>query len=397
MYARTDQVFVTGCAASTCCGVGVAPLFARFRRGLSSDSAPPTNPCSANRQGFRFPPITVDISQYVRITRTENELTRQLLAAVASDLAQKVQGLSASERDEMGIILGNTSGNYTPYCQFYSTGINDGYIRVNPAHLPATLINYQAVQLSNALGIMGQSTTISSGFSAGLDAVGHAMMRLRLGKDRAILAGGIQELTPYDHEFLQVKQLISPRGVIRPYHGTRDGTVPAEAVALLLLERQHPDDGQHCKALAEVLGWASATGGPGKDPVARAKRVIDEALRMAELEAGEVDAIFPSANGTCAGDQLEIYVLRRVFGDRLSSVAVYPIKSVVGECLAASGPLQCIAALYAMNHGADPSPYRVKARSNALHPVRRLASCIHALVLCVGLDHSCSAMVLAKA
>ena len=87
MSGSADRIFITGMAASTCCGLGKAALFRRLKRGPRSAVASAQNSKGGgDQQSFRFPPITVDISDYVRITRTENELTRQLLAAVACDL-----------------------------------------------------------------------------------------------------------------------------------------------------------------------------------------------------------------------------------------------------------------------------------------------------------------------
>ena len=116
---------------------------------------------------------------------------------------------------------------------------------------------------------------------------------------------------------------------------------------------------------------------------------------MARLQPQDIDAVFSSANGTTAGDELELVVLRRIFGDRLGSVAVYPIKSVIGECFAASGPLQCIAAVHTINHG-TLSTDRGPGPSNGFLPAVRLGRCTRALVLCVGLDQTYSAMVLAS-
>ena len=116
---------------------------------------------------------------------------------------------------------------------------------------------------------------------------------------------------------------------------------------------------------------------------------------MARLRPEDIDAVFSSANGTTAGDELELAVLHRIFGDRLGSVAVYAIKAVVGECFAASGPLQCIAAVHAINHG-ELSTDRGPRSSNGSLPAVRLSRCTRALILCVGLDQTCSAMVLGR-
>ncbi len=331
------RVFVTGTAASTCCGVGTAALFTALRRGGGA------GPCGEPR---RFGPVTVDIADWVHATRAEDRTTLHLLAAVSCDLRGTLARLGS---EALGIVIGNTSGHEEAYRRFYRAGVELGPARVNPALLPATLVNYQAAQLNNALGVMGQSTTISSGHSAGLEAVCHGALRLRLGRERAVLAGGVQALVgdpaagpvPHDRE-----------------------SAPGEAVALLLLEAH---DRAPPEALAEVLGWATASGAAGEDIEALAERISLEALAASGLDPGGVGAVF-GAGG----------VAPRIFGPS-AAVPAHTVAPVVGECLAAAGPLECLAAVETLRVGGAARP----------------GACSRALVLRVGLDHSCAAMVLA--
>ena len=374
-------VHVTGLAVSTCCGVGSRALFDRLRSGVR---------VTTNDHGeVRFPDIDVDISAYVRTTRTENEPTRQLLAALAADLEPEFAAIRAADRCSMGVVLGNTSGNVDPYCGFYTKGVRDGHYRVNPTHLPVTLINYQASAVSHALGLMGQCTTLSSGFSAGLDAIACAAMRLQSGRERAILAGGVQELSRFDRAYLHDRQLLSATGRVRPFHAARDGTVGAEAVGLLLLTGGDTDDA----SLARISGWAWAAA-RGSDPMHRAAVVLRAALAMANVEPGEIDLVFPSANGTVEGDDLESQLLQHVFDDRLGSIGLCPVKSVVGECLTAAGPVQCAAAVHALNGGAVCArPLEAWIGSDST-PSPESTTPATALVYSLGLDGSCSAIVL---
>ena len=378
---NSPTVLVKGLAASTCCGVGSRAMFECLRRG--------TGATTADYRELRFPDIDVDISTYVRTTRTENEPARQLLAAIAIDLEASLAAMTAPERCSMGLVLGNTSGNVDPYCGFYTKGVQEGHYRVNPTHLPVTLINYQAAAVNHALGLMGPCTTLSSGFSAGLDAIGYAAMRLQLGRERTILAGGVQELSRFDRAYLRGRELLSAVGRVRPFHAARDGTVGAEAVGLLLLSAGDPDDA----SLARITGWAWAAARDG-DPVQRAAATLRAALSMADLDSGDIDLVFPSANGTVEGDEQEAQLLRRVFGDRLVSIRLCPVKSVVGECLTAAGPLQCAAAVHALNGGeVCAHPLGAWIEGDPLTPPES-APPDTALVYSLGLDGSCSAIVL---
>lgn len=364
-------VVVTAAAASTCLGLGVGRFAAQLGNGATSPGFGPPSP-----QRGRFGPITVDIQEWIHATRTEDELTRQLLAAVAADLRPHLRRLGT---EGLGTIIGNTTGNDEAYARFFTTAIAQGIVRVNPVLLPVTLVNYQSAQLNNALGIMGQATTISSGHAAGLDAIGQAALRLRLGQERAILAGGVQRLTPGDAARLEAAGCVSRSGRIAPGASGRDGTVPAEGVGLLLLERAAPAG---APALARVLGWSGGAGATVDDDgtgglASRIESALRGALADAGLEPGAVGMILSSANGT-PGDDLERRALERVFGPRLEAIPTVAVKSIVGECLTASGPLQAIAAVHALSRPGAPG------------------SAGAAVVLCVGLDHTCSALVLGR-
>ena len=354
MVESAARIFVTGMAASTCCGVGTAPLLARLRgNGRSAPAAPATE--------RRFPSISNDISRYVRITRTEDELTRQILAAVVCDLEPGLNRLGEKRR-RLGITLGNTSGSYAPYCRFYSTVLEDGPLGVNPAHLPGTLINYQTTELAHALDVMGENTTISSGGSAGLEAVARAATRLRLGRADAALAGGVQSLNPYDSDKL----------------AQDPAAVPGEAVALLLLER---GDAAANRAEAQLLGWAVGEACDGPPPRASAAATIQRALRTAGVDPEQVDIVAGSAG------EAERRALAEVFGTRLETLALVEVRSLVGDCLAAAGPLQCLAAVGAIRHGALPMAAR---RPSGRHPTR-------AMVVQVGPDGTSGAVVVGPA
>jgi 3-oxoacyl-[acyl-carrier-protein] synthase II len=77
-------------------------------------------------------------------------------------------------------------------------------------------------------------------------------------------------------------------------------------------------------------------------------RCVQEALRDAELGAGQVDYVNAHATGTRQGDAEEAAALREVFGDR---VPVSSLKGHLGHTLGASGALELIASLAMMQRG----------------------------------------------
>src|SRR5688500_16740077 len=189
----SERIAITGTAASTWLGVGTSHRLGRLSEGLWR------RPYDIGEAGAkRFPPLTHDITDLIRKTRTDHELTRQLFAAVDCDLGADLAPLDNDSKARAGVVIGNSSGHLPSYLAYYTTAMQEGYERVNPVHFPATLVNYSAAQLSSGYSLQGSGTTISSGFSAGLDAIGYATLRLRRGQDNLILAGGIEALNPYN-------------------------------------------------------------------------------------------------------------------------------------------------------------------------------------------------------
>jgi 3-oxoacyl-(acyl-carrier-protein) synthase len=83
----------------------------------------------------------------------------------------------------------------------------------------------------------------------------------------------------------------------------------------------------------------------------------------------------------------------------LSFIPLYPIKSIIGECFTASGPLQCIAAVYASNYAGQSTKtisHNAQEKINNLMLPDKIAPCNKALVYTFGLDGTFAAVVVGK-
>lgn len=392
------QIVITGVAASTCYGIGVEPLYKRLAQGFQYRSRSGQS-FDAQGNGFKqFRKISHDVTDLLRKTRTNNRLTHHVLAAVDFELGPEIRSWQADVRANVGTALGNSSGNFKPYFKFFYTARQEGYLFVNPTHFPTTLLNYSTVQLNNGFSLNGSSTTISSGFAAGIDAIGYAVMQLRLGKEKIMFAGGIEEINDFNLSFLKSDRAISPSGFIHPFKKNRDGTVPGEGVGILMLETKNNAEDAGRKSLGEIKGYDKGHGRIEDSEqvlVNKACQVIRRALDSAEIQPGDIQAIFPSANGSVPQDEFERSVLKATFGANLNQIPIYPVKSILGESFTASGPLQCIAAIYAMTEAtADRQSANNVPGSGGLCLPAQINRCQNALVYSFALDRSFSALVI---
>jgi len=381
-------VVVTGAAAYTSCGLGTAAFWNRLRGGINGDP-----PSGASRRAA--PPET--LLRNDRKIKMDHPLASHLLAAIEHNLGQFLEELTAEEKEHVGVALGSAYAHLSSYFAYYQTGTEQGYQLVNPRHFPSTMPNFFTVEVNNAYSLWGSSTTVGSGLAAGLEAVGYAVAAIERREETAMLAGGLEELNDCNQHLLEVAGLLSPSSSVRPFAEDRDGTALGEGVGVLLLQTEESSHASRRKPLAQICGSASARrvfrdSGQGR---ARAVEAIRQTFKAARVRAGDIDAIFPSANGSIQGDEFERALLRDVFGEQLESVLICPVKHITGECFAASGPLQCVAAVYAVSSTPEGPLLGVRLVRNRDEPqwVERVRPISTALVYSAGYDGTFSALL----
>jgi len=78
------------------------------------------------------------------------------------------------------------------------------------------------------------------------------------------------------------------------------------------------------------------------------------ALENAGLSTDDVDYINAHGTSTPINDPSETKAIKRAFGERAYNIPVSSIKSMIGHSLGASGALEAVACVKAMNEGVIP-------------------------------------------
>jgi 3-oxoacyl-[acyl-carrier-protein] synthase II len=295
------------------------------------------------------------------------------LALVAGKLAiddSKLQ-ITDENTDDVGVSLGTTLGSVWSISEFDKEALRAGPRAVNPAHFPNTVINSPASQISIKFNIQGFNTTISSGFSSSLDAIGYAINFLELDRVKVVLAGGVEELCLQTFlGFYKIGHLagsrVGKKEINCPYDKRRNGIVLGEGAAILALEELEHAKKRGAHIYSEVLGYGTIFDhkskniyNPKGDGAADA---MSEAITDAGLKPEDIDYICSTANSTLDCDVMETRAIKKVFGKRAHEIPVSTIKSIIGECFSASGALNTAASVYSLNEGSIPPTvnYEVK-------------------------------------
>jgi len=265
--------------------------------------------------------------------------------------------------DELGIVIGSTYGSIDSISSFDLEGLEEGPTFVNPMDFPNTVLNAPASRVSIFCNATGLNSTISTGTASGLDAVIYASDFLKLGRGKAVLAGGVHGLTADIFWGAYGSGILSgSRGdgieISAPFDKRRNGFIIGEAAALLVIERLEDALERNANIYAEIKGYG-CTFNPDKvshDDIdtTQGVRCISMAMEEAGLNAEDISYISACANSSVTGDKMETKIIKDYFGDYADKVPVSAIKSMTGECLDASGALQSVAGVLAINNGIIP-------------------------------------------
>jgi len=279
--------------------------------------------------------------------------------------------ITEDNTDDIGVSVGTTLGSVYSISEFDKQALREGPRYVNPAFFPNTVINSPASQVSIRFNIKGFNTTISTGFSASLDAISYAIDFLNLDRAKIIFAGGVEELCIqtflgfYKIGFLSgLKD--SNEAISCPFDKRRNGIVFGEGASFLVLEDLNHALERKAPIYAEILGFGLSFDpyrvnkyNPRGEGIRRAMRF---ALEDARLRPQDIDYLCANANSNEKADLIETEAIKDVFGRYVKKLPVSSIKSMVGECFSVSGALQAAASVGAINRDFIPPTinYQVK-------------------------------------
>ncbi len=282
-----------------------------------------------------------------------------LLALCAAKLCLDDAKFQVTEEntDNVGVVLGSTMGSVRSISEFDKEFIRGGLRAVNPGLFPNTVINSPASQISIWFKIKGFNSTLSSGFTSSLDALEYARNFLLIGRAKAVLVGGAEELCEqmfkgcYKLGFLAGSK-IDQEELCAPFDSRRNGAVVGEGAAVFLMETQEAAQKRGSKIYGSIGTLGSAF---DRDCHYRyslrangLKNAIGRALKISKKGPEDIEYISSSANSTVDGDYSEAKAIKS-FYSKESGVVVSAVRSMIGEAFSAGGAFQVASSLFSIN------------------------------------------------
>lgn len=360
------RVVVTGMGAVTPFGVSVNLFWDSLvagRSGLSPISLFDTADFDV-RIGGEIPAFKPTDYLDPKLVKRMDRYTQ--LAMVACQEAFQTSGLDLSREDahRIAVIFGSGIGGMNELEQQFGRLRDKGPSKVSAFTIPKLMVNAASGNISIAYGAKGKSIAISSACASATHAMGEALKDIRRDEADVIFTGGSEAaLTPLALAgFASMKALSKrnddPAHASRPFERDRDGFVLAEGAGALVFEELEHARRRRAPILAEVIGFASTSDAdhitqPREDGEGAAVAML-MAVKDARICADEVDYINAHGTATPLGDVAETIAIKEVFGPAAKKVAISSTKSAVGHSLGASGGVELIVAIRAIQNGVVP-------------------------------------------
>lgn len=362
------RVVVTGAGIVTALGYELADFWDRICAGKSGVG--PLKRFDASEFKVTFGGEIRDFAPEDHVDLDGKEVRRLdrfvQFAMVAAHKAVTSSGIDLTVGDPYrnGTLIGSGIGGLTEIEEQHAKLFERGPSRVSPFMIPKLIVNAASGNVSMRWGLRGPNTAVATACATATNAIGDAFRLIQNDCADVMVAGGSEAaITPMGLSgFARMNALSTrndePEKASRPFDLERDGFVLSEGAGVVILEEYEHAKRRNAKILAEIFGYgmtADANHMTAPDPEGRgAARAMAAALRDARLDPSDIDYVNAHGTSTPLGDKAETAAIKTVFGPHAKRLAISSTKSQLGHLLGASGGVEIITSMLALENQVVP-------------------------------------------
>lgn len=279
-------------------------------------------------------------------------------------------GEDTFDRGRAGVVYSSAIGG-TPEFQLAYEELSDRGahpVRAMPddaRFYDSVFLNYPPSWVARTFDLQGTCTSLTTGCTAGIDALGIAFELVRRGEADIMLAGaGEAPLSGLAYATLDIIGSLAVgdfphERASRPFDAKRGGFVLGEGAAAVVLEEYEHALSRGAPIYGEVLGYASLNNAYHMTDLAADGHAMAEVMRLGLADAGidgsELDYINAHGSSTPQNDLFETRAFKDVLGEeKARSIPISSTKSMIGHSLASASMVGVIATLGAIRHAVVP-------------------------------------------
>ncbi|MCK5537277.1 MAG: beta-ketoacyl-[acyl-carrier-protein] synthase II, partial [Bacteroidales bacterium] len=322
------RVVVTGLGAVTPLGSSIEEIWENMKNGVSG-AGPITRFNTENfKTKFACEVKNFDATKYLgRKEVNKLDLFAQF-ALIAAELAMQDSKLDLEkiDSDYAGVIWGSGIGGIDSLTQEVKNYVANNLVpKFSPFFIPRMISDIAAGHISMKYDFRGPNFATVSACASASNAIIDAYTYIQLGRAKVMITGGSEAsvneagIAGFNSMRAISTRNDEPKKASRPFDADRDGFVMGEGGVAFIVEEYEHAVARGAKIYAEIVGvgmTADAYHLTAPHPEGRgAAKVMEFAVKDANLELSDIDYINVHGTATPLGDISETKAIKTVFGE----------------------------------------------------------------------------------
>ena len=218
--------------------------------------------------------------------------------------------------------------------------------------------NAMPAWISMEYNLSGPSYSVATACASSAYAIAAGNDLIRNGAADMVIVGGAdstinpEEISGFNELYALSVENEYPEKASKPFSKNRDGFVIGEGAGIMILESEESARARKANVYAELAGYGLTSEAfnimaPRSDGEGMAQ-TMEAAIRHAGIHADEVDYISAHGTSTILNDSYEVKAIKKVFGDKASSIPVSSQKSMIGHTIGAAGVIEGIVTIQSL-------------------------------------------------
>lgn len=238
-----------------------------------------------------------------------------------------------------------------------------GPSRLAPLFIPSVITNMASGHVAIRFGAKSSCETAITACATSTSCIGMAYRNIKYGYEDVILAGGTESTITKAGigGFAALKALSTSEDLDRasiPFDKERNGFVMGEGAGIVVIEELEHAKSRGAKILAEIVGYGATCDAyhmtaPCEDGDGAARAMI-KAMEEGNVNPNDITYINAHGTSTPANDVGETKAIKAALKDNAYKVSISSTKSMTGHLLGATGAVEAITCVLALQNNFVP-------------------------------------------
>ena len=286
-------------------------------------------------------------------------------ALYAAQEAVDNSGLDLEKIDSyrFGTIIGSGMGGIGMIEDRMLKMAEKGPSRLAPLFIPSVITNMASGHVAIRFGAKGSCETAITACATSTSCIGMAYRNIKYGYEDVMLAGGTESTITKAGigGFAALKALSTSEDLDRasiPFDKERYGFVMGEGAGIVVIEELEHAKARGAKILAEIVGYGATCDAyhmtaPCEDGDGAARAMI-KAMEEGNVNPNDITYINAHGTSTPANDVGETKAIKAALKDNAYRVSISSTKSMTGHLLGATGAVEAITCVLALQNNFVP-------------------------------------------